>query len=303
MRGERINDAPDLLLQKFESGFDEDETRNQNPQNPPEPIYNRPLTGGHRDERSYTDPFTHKLNFGSNLDNDKKMNQSNENSPVQFTISEEKREKPHQNATSVTSDVTEDKAASDEQPEDADEIFKKMKGTGLMPNAVAMLDGLCKDGLVEESRKLFGLMREKRNIPEVVTYTAVVEGFCKAHKFDDAKRIFRKMQNKGVSPNPFSYGVLVQGLCKGRRLEDAVEFCVEMLEAGYFPNVATFVGLVDGICKGKGLEEATNVIGRLREKGFFVDEKAVREHLEKKGPFLPMVWEAVLGKKDSLGAF
>ncbi|KAK4420221.1 Pentatricopeptide repeat-containing protein [Sesamum alatum] len=32
-------------------------------------------------------------------------------------------------------------------PEDVDEIFKKMKGTGLIPNAVAMLDGLCKDGL------------------------------------------------------------------------------------------------------------------------------------------------------------
>ncbi|GFP86508.1 pentatricopeptide repeat-containing protein at4g38150 [Phtheirospermum japonicum] len=77
-------------------------------------------------------------------------------------------------------------------PDDADEIFKKMKETGLIPNAVAMLDGLCKDELVQDAMKLFGLMREKGTVPEVVVYTAVVEGFCKAHKFDTTIRIFKK---------------------------------------------------------------------------------------------------------------
>ncbi|KAI8028175.1 Pentatricopeptide repeat-containing protein [Camellia lanceoleosa] len=33
-------------------------------------------------------------------------------------------------------------------PQDVDEIFKKMKETSLIPNVVAMLDGLCKDRLV-----------------------------------------------------------------------------------------------------------------------------------------------------------
>ncbi|PIN24009.1 hypothetical protein CDL12_03252 [Handroanthus impetiginosus] len=184
-------------------------------------------------------------------------------------------------------------------PEDADEIFKKMKETGLIPNAVAMLDGLCKDGLVQEAMKLFGLMREKGTIPEVVVYTAVVEGFCKAHKFDDAVRIFKKMQSNGVVPNVFSFQVLIQGLCSGKRLEDAYEYTIEMLEAGHSPNLATFTGLVDVYCREKGLEEAQNAIGAMRHKGFFVEEKAVREYLDKKGPFLPLVWEAILGKKAS----
>lgn len=184
-------------------------------------------------------------------------------------------------------------------PEDADVIFKKMKETGLIPNAVAMLDGLCKDGLVQEAMKLFGLMREKGTIPEVVIYTAVVEGFCKAHKFDDALRIFKKMQGNGVVPNAFSYQVLIRGLCGGKRLEDAYEFTIEMLDAGHSPNLATFVGLIDGYCREKGLEEAQNVIGAMRLKGFFIDEKAVRVYLDKKGPFMPLVSEAILGKKAS----
>ncbi|GMN50149.1 hypothetical protein TIFTF001_019310 [Ficus carica] len=184
-------------------------------------------------------------------------------------------------------------------PEDADEIFKRMKETGLIPNAVAMLDGLCKDGLVQEAMKLFGLMREKGTIPEVVIYTAVVDGFCKAQKLDDAVRIFRKMQSNGIDPNAFSYSVLIQGLCGCKRLDDGVEFCVEMLEAGHSPNVATFVRLVDGLCQEKGVEEAQGVIGKLREKGFLMNEKAVREFLDKKAAFSPSVWEAIFGKKAS----
>ncbi|KAJ4963713.1 hypothetical protein NE237_023652 [Protea cynaroides] len=318
LRGEKQrNPSENLLLGKSMLGYDtDDDSGGQRMRGsrriPPTPLQNRPMRGGKRDEKSYTDPFTRKLDFGNNLDNEEKMNQANGNSHVQFSerfrrgekkenqlensflekfkIGVEKKEETQQNAPSLTFETTEDKAASDTQPEDADEIFKKMKETGLIPNAVAMLDGLCKDGLIQEAMKLFGLMREKGTIPEVVIYTAVVEGFCKAHKLDDAKRIFRKMQNNGISPNAFSYGVLVQGLCKGGNLEDAVEFCVEMLEDGHSPNVATFAGLVDGICKEKGLEEAGNVIGRLREKGFFVDEKAVREYLEKRGPFSTMVY-------------
>ncbi|ESW28907.1 hypothetical protein PHAVU_002G027800 [Phaseolus vulgaris] len=190
-----------------------------------------------------------------------------------------------------------DQQAQEPVPQDADEIFKKMKETGLIPNAVAMLDGLCKDGLVQEALKLFALMREKGTIPEIVIYTAVVEGYTKADKADDAKRIFRKMQSSGISPNAFSYTVIVQGLYKCRRLQDAFEFCVEMLEAGHSPNVTTFVSLVDGFCKEKGVEEAKDAVKTLTGKGFAFDEKAVRQFLDKKTPFSPSVWEAIFGKK------
>jgi len=187
--------------------------------------------------------------------------------------------------------------AQESMPQDADAIFKKMKETGLIPNAVAMLDGLCKDGNFQEALKLFGLMREKGTIPDIVIYAAVVEGYTKAHRADDAIRIFRKMQSNGISPNAFSYTVLIQGLYKCSRLHDAVEFCVEMLEAGHSLNVTTFVGLVDGFCKENGIEEAKGVIKTLTGKGFAFDEKAVRVFLDKKAPFSPSIWEAIFGKK------
>ncbi|XP_075087944.1 uncharacterized protein LOC142169906 [Nicotiana tabacum] len=289
-----------------------DESTQSNYPPPPVPIPNRPLRAdsrrpfnpSQRQRPSSSNP-THSTTFrrpGENNENQIKS-QDSQDFLKRFQLGfDRKDENPNTNPALHPKGEMSDTPASESSPappEDSDEIFKKMKETGLIPNAVAMLDGLCKDGLVQEAMKLFGLMREKGTIPEVVIYTAVVEGFCKAHKYDDAVRIFRKMQGNGIIPNAFSYSILIRGLCQGRRLEDALEFCLEMLEAGHSPNLMTFVGLVDGYCKEKSLEDAQSMIKAVRQKGFILDEKAVREYLDKKGPFLPLVWEAILGKKAS----
>jgi pentatricopeptide repeat protein len=74
-----------------------------------------------------------------------------------------------------------------------DEIFQKMKQTRLIPNVVAMLGGLCKNRLVRDTVELFGLIRKKGAILEVVIYTTVVDAFYKAVKLDDAVRILALM--------------------------------------------------------------------------------------------------------------
>lgn len=296
---------------------------NRNYQNPPEPIPDRPLRG----ERPFTNQNQNRCSFQPRFNNYQQQQrpqqqsfqspnrprpkspdgvQSDENFLDQFKLAIDKKpDNPQQNES--LGQRQEQKPNRNEPlsepPQEADEIFKKMKETGLIPNAVAMLDGLCKDGLIQEAMKLFGLMREKGTIPEVVIYTAVVDGFCKAQKFDDAKRIFRKMQSNGIAPNAFSYNLLIQGLYKCNKLEEAVEYCIEMLEAGHSPNVTTFVGLVDGLCREKGVEKAQSVIATLKEKGFLVNDKAVREFLDKKAPFSSSVWEAIFGKKTSQKPF
>ncbi|XP_075511331.1 uncharacterized protein LOC142547116 [Primulina tabacum] len=266
---------------------------------PPDPIPNRPLRRQSPPPRNDKFPKFNRGRENESLNSSRST--ADDDFLERFKLGFDRKSEPSisESANNVSKTSEKETVESPSPPGDADEIFRKMKETGLVPNAVAMLDGLCKDGLVQEAMKLFGLMREKGSIPEVVVYTAVVDGFCKAHKFDDAVRIFKKMQSNGILPNAFSYEVLIGGLCRGKRLEDAYSFCIEMLEAGHSPNMATFTDLVDGYCREKGQEESRSVISSLKEKGFFVEEKAVREYLEKKGPFSLLVWEAILGKNAS----
>ncbi|KAL6214212.1 hypothetical protein ACLB2K_013650 [Fragaria x ananassa] len=271
-------------LRRFSSGTDRGHEMEAPANQPPEPIPNRPLRG---QRASNPQPnLERRRESPPNLE----RRRENPNQPLQDSsfleklkmgLEKSKREKPQEAA--------EPQPPQPQPTEEANEIFKKMKETGLIPNAVAMLDGLCKDGLVQEAMKLFGSMREKGTIPEVVIYSAVVEGFCKGRKPEDAKRVFRKMQSNGIVPNAFSYNVLVQGLCRCEMMEDAAEFCGEMLEAGHSPNVTTFVGLVDGVCKENGVEGGESVIGKLKQRGYVVNEKAVREFLDKRASFSPML--------------
>ncbi|KAJ7002342.1 pentatricopeptide repeat-containing protein [Populus alba x Populus x berolinensis] len=298
--------------------FDDEKERRLQNQTPPDPIPNRPLRG-ERPNLSSNHSSSNRGGGGPNLNSDHSSSNRGGRGP-NFNKNTNRPARPQpSHPPSTTSPFNlqpqtqthdfnriSDDAFLDKfklhpaiTTTDAEQIFNKMKETGLIPNAVAMLDGLCKDGLVQEALKLFGTMREKGTIPEVVIYTAVVDGFCKAHKLDDAKRIFRKMQSNGITPNAFSYAVLIQGLSKCNLFDDAIDFCFEMLELGHSPNVTTFVGLIDGLCREKGVEEARTVIGTLRQKGFHVHDKAVRDFLDKNKPLSSSVWDAIFGKKPS----
>ncbi|KAM3743732.1 hypothetical protein ACB098_07G169400 [Castanea mollissima] len=257
---------------------DDDYSSQQRQERPPEPIPNRPL----RPQRN--PKFQSQSQSQSQFQNNKTRTWGNDVNPNpsennnNFDFLEKFKLGPE--ATSSSSpkpqqqhDQVEDaNNAATPPPQDAEEIFKKLKETGLIPNAVAMLD--------------------------VVIYTAVVDGFCKAHKFDDAQRVFRKMQNNGISPNAFSYSVLIQGLYQCDQLDIAIDFCVEMLEGGHSPNVQTFVGLVTRLCLKMGVEEARKVITTLTNKGFFVNKKAIKEYMDKKSAH-PLVWEAIFGNQTS----
>lgn len=255
-----------------------------------------PTAGVSKDDDVFDDFFIRNLDFdvdegGKVKGKMKKNNIKSDLNRVDGDRNEEKKPK----------DDPDGKEESGESSHDSEEIFKKMKETGLIPNTVAMLDGLCKDGLIKDAMKLFGSMREKGTIPEVVIYTAVMEGFFKAGNYEAAMRIFRKMQNNGITPNAFSYQVAIQGFSKGKKLVESVELCLEMLNTGNSPNVETFVTMVDAICQEKGIDGAQKAIATLREKDLVLDENSVEKYLDRNGPFSVLIRFAIFGRDSGRG--
>ncbi|KAF3951194.1 hypothetical protein CMV_023132 [Castanea mollissima] len=249
---------------RSEEEDDDYSSQQQQQELPPEPIPNRPLRPQRNPKFQSQSQFQNNKTrtWGNDVNPNPSENNNNFDFLEKFKLGPEATSSSSPKPQQQHDQVEDANNAATPPPQDAEEIFKKLKETGLIPNAVAMLDGLCKDGLVQDAMKLFGLMREKGTIPEVVIYTAVVDGFCKAHKFDDAQRVFRKMQNN----------------------------------AGHSPNVQTFVGLVTRLCLKMGVEEARKVITTLTNKGFFVNKKAIKEYMDKKSAH-PLVWEAIFGNQ------
>ncbi|XP_050226388.1 pentatricopeptide repeat-containing protein At5g66500, mitochondrial [Mercurialis annua] len=95
------------------------------------------------------------------------------------------------------------------------ELFKKMgeSGNSVSPNSVtflAVLSACGHSGLVEESWKLFHLMRAKYGIePGVEHYSCFIDSLGRAGKIEDAWCVFHDMEKKGVKPTSAIWAALL----------------------------------------------------------------------------------------------
>ncbi|KAF8038660.1 hypothetical protein BT93_B1256 [Corymbia citriodora subsp. variegata] len=67
-----------------------------------------------------------------------------------------------------------------EDPKNLQEVFHRMRTEGLNDYAVKMFDALSKDGRTHEALELFGQIKDKGHMPDVVAHTAIIEAYCNA---------------------------------------------------------------------------------------------------------------------------
>ncbi|XP_055830772.1 putative pentatricopeptide repeat-containing protein At1g12700, mitochondrial [Solanum dulcamara] len=70
----------------------------------------------------------------------------------------------------------------------------------------------CKYGLVEEAMSLFIKLERKRE-GTIAFYNAVINGLCKNGKLDEAHVVFEKLSFIGLLPNVRTYTVMINGFC------------------------------------------------------------------------------------------
>ncbi|XP_028791455.1 pentatricopeptide repeat-containing protein At4g38150-like [Neltuma alba] len=184
-------------------------------------------------------------------------------------------------------------------PKDLQEIFHNMRsGDGLLNHAVKMFDALSKDGLTHEALELFGQIKDKGQMPDVVAHTAIIEAYANAGQPKEALKVYMRMLASGVSPNAYTYTVLIKGLASDSKfLGDAKKYMLEMMEKGMKPNAVTYTAVFEALARDDKAEEATHFLEQMKTKGFVADEKAVREVLSsKRGPIFRTVLSILFGR-------
>ncbi|XP_078445499.1 uncharacterized protein LOC144714602 [Wolffia australiana] len=191
-------------------------------------------------------------------------------------------------------------------PKDLQEIFHKMRTEGLTNYAIKMFDGLSKDGLTHEALALFAQIKDKGSMPDVVAHTAVLEAYANAGGHSkEALNTYLRMLASGVQPNAYTLGVLIRGLAVDGKLDEAAKYLLEMMAKGMKPNAATYLAVFEafffffGKDKDKdkdNVEEAKALLKEMRARGFSPDEKAVREHLGRRGAVYRSMMSFLFGK-------
>ncbi|GMN59754.1 hypothetical protein TIFTF001_028846 [Ficus carica] len=122
-----------------------------------------------------------------------------------------------------------------------------------------LLDGLCKNGELEEAMALFHNMEEKKLQLNIVIYNTLIGGTCKAGNLAAAKDLFCKLSFKGIQRDVRTYGIMIDGLLSGGLLGEALN-----LKMKWWPreDVSTCELFVDLISKGE-LDASLQLVGLL----------------------------------------
>jgi pentatricopeptide repeat protein len=171
-------------------------------------------------------------------------------------------------------------------------------GDGLLNHAVKMFDALSKQGLTHEALELFGQIKDKGQMPDVVAHTAIIEAYANAGQPKETLKAYMRMLASGVCPNAYTYAVLIRGLVgDGKFLKDAKKYLLEMMEKGMRPNAETYAAVFEGLVREEKVDEAVNLLEEMKGKGFVPDEKDVRDVLSnKRGHVFRTVISILFGK-------
>jgi pentatricopeptide repeat protein len=84
---------------------------------------------------------------------------------------------------------------------------------------------------------MFHEILDKGYTPAMITYNAFINGLCKEGRLQQALGMLDVLVQTGHQPNEITYNTLINGICKVGNLEKAKELLQEMLEKDCRPDI------------------------------------------------------------------
>ncbi|KAG5554424.1 hypothetical protein RHGRI_012078 [Rhododendron griersonianum] len=143
-------------------------------------------------------------------------------------------------------------------------------GKGCVPNIVfynTLIDGYCKKGDVERAYALFKELKSKGFLPAVETYGAMINGFCKGGSFEAIERLLVEMNARGLNVNVHVYNNVIDARFRHGCAVKAEETVRKMIDSGCEPDIVTFNTLINGSCRNGKVQEVKQLLEQATRKG------------------------------------
>ncbi|KAL6578253.1 hypothetical protein OROMI_010581 [Orobanche minor] len=155
---------------------------------------------------------------------------------------------------------------------DALRVFNRMDDFGIRPNKVAfiaILDGLCKQGHIEEAREVVdkfsggggGFQYDE-------LYSFLVVSLMRAGKHKDSENMFRMMMARGMKPSGMASGGTIRMMVLGGRVLDGCSLFGALEKSGNLLAVDSEIYsiLLNGLCEENHFIEAAKLVHVMVER-------------------------------------
>ncbi|KAG5537576.1 hypothetical protein RHGRI_024880 [Rhododendron griersonianum] len=153
----------------------------------------------------------------------------------------------------------------------ARQVYDEMMGRedGCVDNysTCIMVRGLCKEGKVEEGRKLIEDRWGKGCVPNIVFYNTLIDGYCKKGDVEGAYALFKELKLKGFLPAVETYGAMINGFCKGGIFGAVDRLLVEMNARGLNVNVHVYNSVIDARYRHGCVVKAEETVRKMIDSG------------------------------------
>ncbi|KAM0898972.1 hypothetical protein ACQ4PT_021593 [Festuca glaucescens] len=173
--------------------------------------------------------------------------------------------------------------------------------------AAMVVDGLCREGRIEDAWRALEDMRLRGWKPDFVAYRIVSEGFRIAERADEEGRILKQKRKLSVAPRKVDYRELLLALVSNRQISEvkemaeaivsgdfpidddvlnvlvcsvseidadaAIMFCKFMIGQGRLPGTEVLVQLCESLCRNKKGDEMWEMFKVLLDRGCWTSEK------------------------------
>ncbi|KAL5823192.1 hypothetical protein ACOSQ4_021092 [Xanthoceras sorbifolium] len=147
--------------------------------------------------------------------------------------------------------------------EEGRKLIEERFGGGCIPNIVfynTLIDGYCKRGDVKSANRLFRELKWKGFVPTLETYGAMVNGFCKEGNFKAIDRLLMEMKKMGLEANVRVYNNIIDAKYKHGFKVEAMDTVRWMIESGCEPDIVTYNTLISGSCRDGKVQEASQLL-------------------------------------------
>ncbi|KAI3446347.1 hypothetical protein Pfo_003012 [Paulownia fortunei] len=130
-----------------------------------------------------------------------------------------------------------------------------------------IINGLCRDGRLEEAKKKFIEMLGRNLCPDSTVYDIFLYNLCKRGKISSAFQVLKDMERKGCNKTLQTYNCLIFGLGSTHQIFEMFGLMDEMKERGVSPNVYTYNIVLNSLCEGERSEEAAFLLDEMLQRG------------------------------------
>ena len=155
---------------------------------------------------------------------------------------------------------------------EAVEFLKKLGK--LFPRAVdrsLTILGHCKQGTIEDAKRVYDQMINEGGIPSILVYDRLVRAFSKDGSVREAVELMNEMIANNCFPIPSTFNAIITGFCRQGKVESALKFMEDITTRGCGPNTETYSPLIDVLCRKGDLQKALQLLLEMVESDILPD--------------------------------